>query len=272
MYDLEERLVREHWITPNELIRAKEDQKKTKKSLFSSLIKLGYLTEEDVFIFFAANSNIPFIRLSDYCLKDDVLVLLPEDFCRANIVIPLFKIDHNLFVAMANPLDAELLINIADRTGLEINPLISSPYTILRTLDEHFGFKEEFFNMEKFIFKPQSLHKFPFHRESERIPLNIPLEFEVDDERINLVSSHNIPADTVDISRNGKALGIKTFLFIPPSVKLLLNFTSIQEGNIKAKAEVVYAKMKKSGEFLMGVKFLGIAPEVVSYLLKLAAR
>ena len=80
MGNFEEILVKERWVSPNELIKAREDQKKTGKSLFCSFIKLGYMSEEDVFLFFAENSSIPFVKLSNYIVDEEVLKILPEHF------------------------------------------------------------------------------------------------------------------------------------------------------------------------------------------------
>ena len=74
--DLEERLLRQTHLTLEQLSRAKEEQKKIKKSLFSTLIKLGYLTEEDIYTFFAQQTQIPLVRLSDYELNPELMSCL----------------------------------------------------------------------------------------------------------------------------------------------------------------------------------------------------
>ena len=270
MNRLDDVLIKEKWINPNELIKAREDQRKTKKSIFCSLIKLGYMNEDDVFRFFAINSYIPFIKLSDYTLKEEVLALLDEDFCRKHVAIPLFKVDNSLFVVMANPLDADLIMSLADRTGLDIEPLISSKQAILKALDERFGYDDSFFEIENFLFKPEGLHKFPFHRDSERLSLNIPAEFRIDDDNIKLASSQYLPANAFDVSRNGKALGVTTLLFIPPKTRLQLRFKDAKGKNRETKAEVVYSRMKKEGDFLMGLKLLESEASLISFLLKSA--
>lgn len=266
MNDLEEKLVRDRWVSPNELIRAKQEQKKTKKSLFSSLINLDYLKEEDVFAFFAINSGIPFVKLTDYAIKDDVLALLPQDFCRRSFLIPLFKIEGTLFVAMANPLNAELLMNLEARTELNIYPLTCSPYAIFRALDKYFGFEDNFFEMEKLIFKSQELQKFPFHRESERVPLNVPIEVKIFDVRVALTFSQTISTSTTNVSLNGKGLGIKAHFFIPQGAALVLNFISSEGKELKVKGEVAHCQMKKRGEFFIGVRCPEPSFEVSTYL------
>lgn len=267
--NLQERLVREHWIKPDEFLRAKDEQKKTGKSIFSCLIKLGYLNQPDVFRIFSESAGITFVNIADYSIKQEILNLISEEFYRENLIFPLFRIDQTLFVAMANPLDADLLNKLTNHTGLDVNPLLSSPCMIIEALDKHFGPQDKFFEMEDLIFKPRGLSNFPLHRESERISLIIPIEFKVDDERVALAVGSYIPAVTFDISESGLAIGIKTCIFLPSSVRLILRFSSFSsEGSIEAKGEVVYSRMRKKGEFFIGVKLLQPDPALISRLLE----
>lgn len=272
MSNLEGFLVTEQWVTADELVKAKEDQKRTQKSLYASFIKLGYMTEDDVFLFFSEHSSFPFIRLSDYAIQEAVVGLVPEDFCREHLVLPLFKVGLDLFVAMVNPLDTSVIMDLGERTQLAIQPVVAAPHAIMKALDEYLGYPETLFAMEKFLFKPQGLAKFPFHRASERIPLAIPLEFTVDDAQIQLAHSQYIPATTIDISRNMGSLGIKTFLYIPAGIQVSLRFITAEPNTLEAQAETVHSRMAKGGAFLMGLRFRRLAPEVKSYLAQSAGR
>jgi len=273
MSDLEDKLIKEYWISPNDLVRARQDQKKRGKSLFCSLIKLGCLTESDVFKFFADHSRIPFVRLSDYAIDGDIVSLLPENFCRKNMCVPVFKIDNVLFVAMVNPLDTELLDRIVRHTVLDIQPLISFPYAIIKALNDNFGYDDSFFQMEDFIFLPQKLCNFPLQREKERFLLTVPVEFKPDAAGLSLSFSGYISAVTVDISRDGRAIGVKAKVFIPPLVKVGLRFISLPRDIAdEAVAEVVCSRIIKGGEFVMGIKLLSSAPELTAYLLRQAHR
>ena len=272
MADLEDELIKECWISPNDLVRARQDQKKRGKSLFCSLIKLGCLTESAVFKFFAVHSRIPFVRLSDYAIDRDIVSLLPEDFCRKNMCVPVFKIDNALFVAMVNPLDTELLDRIVRHTGLDIQPLISFPYAIIEVLNGNFGYDDSFFRMEDFVFLPQKLRNFPLQRDKERLLLSLPVEFKPDDAKLSLSFSGYISAVTVDVSRDGRAIGVRAKVFIPPSVKLGLRFISLPRDIAgKAQAEVVCSRIIKGGEFVMGIRLLSPAPEFTAYILRQAA-
>jgi len=266
MNNLDQALLKGHWVNPNELILAKEYSNNSKRSIFSIFIKLGYMTEDDVFLFFSEISNISFVRPSDYKVEEDVLNIFPEGFCRENNCIPLFKIDNDLFVAMANPLDTDLIMHLEEHSSLFIQPLVATPFSISKALDYYFGYEISLLSMEDVIFKPTKFAKFPFNRESERVSLSVPLEFKVEDELVSLSSGQYIPSNSFDVSKNAQSLGIKTFLFIPPQVKLSLRFILSESNEIEVKAVVVQCRMEKKGKFLIGLRLIDIDPSLTSYL------
>ncbi|MFH1767708.1 MAG: PilZ domain-containing protein [Candidatus Omnitrophota bacterium] len=268
MNELEGKLVKNQWIRPEELIAAKEEQRKTRKSIFACLIKLGYMSEEDIFIFFAETSQIPFVRLADYAIQEDILKLLPEAFCRDNLVMPLWIIEQEVFVVMADPLDAETVKSINHQIPYTVHYLIANPSAIRKNLDKYFGPKDNFFKIEEYICKPAGLQEFPFQRESERISIFVPLEFKLDDKRVMFHSPSYIPATMLNISKSGTAAGIKTCAFLPSGVNLLLNFSSFAPKPKEAEACVVYCRLEEKGKFYMGIKFLGLDQDTIIRLLE----
>ena len=271
MIGLERKLIEGKWITPEELFKAKEDQEKRNKSIFCSLAMLGYMSEEDIFKFFALNTNIPFVKLSDYKISKDVLGIIREDFCRDNLIMPLFKIGRNLFVAMANPLDTDLIANISGSTGLDAYGLLSSASDITAAINRYFGYPDSFFAVDNLIFEPQSVSNFPFYRASERKRVSVSVKIIIKDERVSLSLGRVIPAVVVDISSEGTAFGAKAAFFIPQDTLLAV---SIPRGetpeSVDIDVKVVHCRMNKPGEFFMGLKVLSKDRNIINYLKSLA--
>jgi len=270
MIDLDDKLIKGGWVTPEELLKARQDQENRKKSIFCSLIMLGYMSQEEVFKFFSLNTNIPLVKLSDYNINKDVLTLIREDFCRDNLIMPLFKMSSVLFVAMVNPLDTDLIVNISNNTGLDIHVLLASATDIIAAIDYYFGYPDLFFSIEDLIFEPQKLSNFPFYRSSLRKHLSISAELRIDDQRVLLFSNKAIPATTIDISSDGKAIGVKTTVFIPQNTHLIVSlFHKNDSESINIDAEVIYSRMDKPDEFSMGIKVLSKKENIISYLKRL---
>lgn len=267
MENLETRLLKDSWVSSNQFNKAKEEQEKTKKTMYSTLIKLGYLTEREIYLFFAHHSRVPFVRISDYKLDESLLGLFSEELYRDHLFVPLFTIEDTLYVAMSNPLDTDLTSMLGMQSKLDICPLFSNPTSILEVINKFFGPDDKYFNLEDLITAPQTLHMVPFLRESERVKIDVPVEFKIEENMINLISQEYISAVCTDISRSGKALGIKTLIFVPPRVKIILKFPP-QYPSCLAKGEIAHCDIAEGGQYLLGIELTDAKDDLVKSILK----
>jgi len=260
MQDLQAKLIQDNWITTQQFNLARQEAAKMAKSIWVALIKLGHLTAEDLAIFFAQETGIAYVRVSDYKIIPEVASLIDENFCRENSVIPLFKVEDRLFAAFSNPLDTALVDRLTKLTNCDVEPLISSADSISRALDIYYGPQDEDFAIEKFVVKQAPLRRLGFWRESERIPLEIPVSVKVEDKSVLLHYSSPIEGMTRNLSSRGTAVGLHIFLFIPKGTKLSLEFKSVAQPTqiIKAEGEVVYCRMEKGQRYFLGIKFAKI--------------
>jgi len=274
MENLEEKLLRDNWVTLEQLALATQEAERLNKSIWVALAKLGILTQEDIAIFFAQESGIPYVRISDYQIRKEVINLVDEDFCRQNLVLPLFKIKDILFVACANPLDTTVIDELMSKTALDIEPLIANPDSIIQAQDYYYGLKNSLFALESFVRKQRPVHSLPFYRASERVPLNLPVWLTVEDDGLALHSSSPIEGITRDISYGGTSIGLNIFLFIPKGTIVMLEFRLGNEPSLtsKAKGEVVYCRMEKGLRYFLGVMFLEIEDAVRNGLLRLVEK
>ncbi|MFH0790619.1 MAG: PilZ domain-containing protein [Candidatus Omnitrophota bacterium] len=275
MEDLELKLVDEKWVTIHQLELAKQEAVKCGKSLWVALVKLGYIPEDDIAAFFAQESNISYVRFSDYKIQPEILALLDEDFCRQNSVIPLFKIKDVLFVVCNNPLDTVLMDRVTKLTGCSIELLAASTHSINAALNLYHGLEDRLFDFGKFIIKQVPLQGVSFWRESERLALNIPVSLKIEDSSCVLRYSSIIKGCSRDISSNGTAVGLEVFLFLPKGVNVSLEFNPNQNLSgpgeiIRAEGEIVHSRMEKAQRYFLGVKITEIEKESYIKLLQLA--
>jgi type IV pilus assembly protein PilB len=129
-------------VDDDQLSLALEEQQRTKERLGSVLIKMGFLTSEDLDYLLARQYNVPFISLEQYRIDPNVAQLIPEKYCREHKVIAVQRNNKLLSVAMANPRDIVVVNELSFITGLKIAPVVSAEISILRTIDTVFH-KEE---------------------------------------------------------------------------------------------------------------------------------
>ena len=268
---LESRLIKESWVNPANFLKAKDEQVKSGKSLYSTLIRMGYLSEERVYEFFSQQALIPFVKISDYQIDPNVIKIFPERSYREHIFLPLLKIDDTVYVCMANPVDSNLISILEAQSGAQIFPMFAAPTEIQRTIDTIFGPDDRFFDLEDLIPYPQTVGVMPFWRESDRLNVKIEVEFKLADERLKLVSSSYVPAMVCDISSSGKAVGFKSIVFLPPTVKILLRFPS-KAPDYEVKGEIMRCNLEKGGKYIVGAKLTEIREDLVAAILKDAVK
>ena len=136
---LGEMLLEQGVVTARQFEEAKAEEKKSGLPLRKAIIKLGTLTEEDMVSFIAEQLEIPRIELSNYLIDSKIIDLVPENLAKKHQLIPLLKIANNLTCAMVDPLNIFALDEVRLKTGLTVEPAISTETEIKKALEEHYG-------------------------------------------------------------------------------------------------------------------------------------
>jgi type IV pilus assembly protein PilB len=98
---LKQALVNEGVITKEKLKIAEATAKRENDPLRKTLIKLGFVTEEQLVRFIGEKMHIPHVNIKNYTIDRRVLEIIPEKIARRYNIIPLFKIENVLTVAMS---------------------------------------------------------------------------------------------------------------------------------------------------------------------------
>ena len=122
---LGDKLLNEGLITSAQLDKALEEQKKIKEKLGETLIKLGYISHDDLLPILANHIGVQCMRINYNELEDKLAEILPEDFLRKNTIYPVKKENNKLVVAMANPTNVFLIDEIQMRAKQTIKPVLA---------------------------------------------------------------------------------------------------------------------------------------------------
>jgi type IV pilus assembly protein PilB len=136
-------LLNENIITEEQLEKALDVQKKEGSKLGDILISLGIVSEKDIAMAVAKQLSIPYVSYSKGLLKPaegkELSKLVPEEYARRHMILPLSKHMNSLTVAFVDPLDLITIDNLRHMTGCEINPLIATRSDLQRAIDEFYG-------------------------------------------------------------------------------------------------------------------------------------
>lgn len=91
----------------------------------SYLVKLGFLSEEDITEVISEQYDVPIVELDDYTIHDDLLQLIPQNLAVKHGLIPIVQSSSSLTVAMVDPSNLTALNDIKFITGLDIQVALS---------------------------------------------------------------------------------------------------------------------------------------------------
>lgn len=134
-------LIEEGYITPKQLEQGLSEGKATKAPLGLILIKLGYIDEVHLGKALAKLHGLQYIDTSTIQLQPELMILLPQDFIRRHMVLPIsLDISHKrLEVIMVRPDNLQVLDEIALLTGYRPIPRVSTHKEMIGLLDKFYG-------------------------------------------------------------------------------------------------------------------------------------
>ena len=136
-------LVKEKVITPEQLEQAMKVQKETNCRLGSALVKLGFLTDEDVTNFLSRQYGVPAINLSYFEIDASVVKLIPFETAKRYQILPLSRVGASLTIAMVDPTNVFAMDDIKFMTGFNIEPVVASESSIVEGIDRAYGTSNE---------------------------------------------------------------------------------------------------------------------------------
>ena len=131
-------LVRAGLVQYETIEQAEEIANAQNINIGQALINSGTLSEETILKFLEAKLHIPYVNLEDYTLDKKCLKYINFSDAKRYRIIPLFKIEDTLTVAMADPLDLFAVDKIIEKAECSIEPVISSEASILKKIDEYY--------------------------------------------------------------------------------------------------------------------------------------
>lgn len=131
-------LVRDGLISYEDIEKAHELAVSQNVNIGQILIKTNLISEDVLLKFLESKLHIPYVDLKDYTLDTRCLSLISFNDARKYKIIPLFKIENVLTVAMADPLDLFAIDKIVENTGCDIEPVVSAESSVLKKIEEYY--------------------------------------------------------------------------------------------------------------------------------------
>jgi len=144
-----ELLVRDNLITPAQLQKALEEQKRTGGRLGANLCKLGFIKEEQLTEFLSKQYGVPAVNLKEFEIDAEVIKLIPEEVARKHVAIPVNRAGNTLIVAMADPSNIFAQDDIKFLTGYNVEVVVAPEASIKEAIEKHYQAASD--NMEDML-------------------------------------------------------------------------------------------------------------------------
>lgn len=136
-------LLKAQLITQEQLNKALEEQRSLGGRLGEVLLRLGYVSEEDIIECLSHQFGVPSINLRHFEIDEAVAKLVPAEVSRKYNIIPVNKTGATLTVAMTDPTNIFAIDEITFVTGYRVEPVVASEEAIRAAIDRHFGSSRE---------------------------------------------------------------------------------------------------------------------------------
>ena len=140
---LGEILIKENLITTDQLKQALDHQKANGGRLGNSLVKLGFLSDDEVTAVLSRQYGVPSINLAYFDIDANVIKLIPMETALKYQVLPLSRVGSSLTLAMVDPTNVFAMDDIKFMTGFNIEPVVASEATITEAIRKHYGTIED---------------------------------------------------------------------------------------------------------------------------------
>jgi type IV pilus assembly protein PilB len=131
-------LVKSKLITEDQLKKALAQQSTSGGRLGSNLVKLGFLTEEDITSFLSKQYGVPSINLAHFEIDQSVIKLVPAEIAQKHMVIPINRKGSVLTVAMADPSNIFAIDDIKFLSGFKVEPVVAAETSIKNAINKHY--------------------------------------------------------------------------------------------------------------------------------------
>jgi type IV pilus assembly protein PilB len=140
--DFTEILVKKQIISSDQVEEARALATSAGMKLPDALVKLGYLTQDQVMKAVAEFNGLQFVELTEVTVPAAVVEQVPESVARENIIMPLSFENGQMQIAISDPSDFETVEKLRFVLNKDIQPVLAPREQIIEAINRHYGQSE----------------------------------------------------------------------------------------------------------------------------------
>jgi len=131
-------LVKANLVTDEQLKKALQQQETQGGRLGTNLVKLGFISEDDITSFLSKQYGVPSINLSHFEIDGAVIKLIPAEIAQKHMIVPINRTGSVLTVAMADPSNIFTIDDIKFMTGFKVEPVVAAESSIKNAINKYY--------------------------------------------------------------------------------------------------------------------------------------
>ncbi len=131
-------LLKEKRITPAQLQEALNYQKTNGGKLGLNLVKLGFVTDEEITSLLSKQYGVPSINLTQFEIDQAVIKLIPADTAQKYQIVPLSRSGATLTIAITDPTNVFAMDDIKFMTGYNVEPVVASETAVSDAIKRYY--------------------------------------------------------------------------------------------------------------------------------------
>ncbi|MGM0897199.1 MAG: GspE/PulE family protein [Bacillota bacterium] len=128
----------EQGLLSQEDLQGTLDSKQNDQKLGDALLSRGLITEQQLIETLEVQLGIPHVSLFRYPFDPLLFNVVPKDFAKRKLLVPLKTEGDRLFIAMTDPTDFITIDDLRLATGFQIEPTIASKEDIMKTIAKYY--------------------------------------------------------------------------------------------------------------------------------------
>src|SRR2546423_19355 len=133
-----ELLLKEKLITPEQLQQALAQQKSNGGKLGYNLVKMGFVTDDEIISLLSKQYGVPSINLARFDVDAAVIKLIPGETALKYQIVPLSRAGATLTIAMTDPTNVFAMDDIKFMTGYTVEPVVASEAAVMEAIQKYY--------------------------------------------------------------------------------------------------------------------------------------
>jgi type IV pilus assembly protein PilB len=133
-----ELLLKEKRITPAQLQEALNYQKTHGGKLGLNLVKLGFVTDDEITALLSKQYGVPSINLTQFAIDGSIIKLIPAETAQKYQIVPLSRSGATLTIAITDPTNVFAMDDIKFMTGYNVEPVVASETAVLDAIQKYY--------------------------------------------------------------------------------------------------------------------------------------